>query len=177
MNPFLIFIVIIGYALLMQIFKVTKYQFNSGWQSCLLDIFTIAIPVAIFEEMVFRYLIYFKLLLPLAGNEIALWGSALFFSLTHFLWGMYRGGGEYGTVAEISLLTIGLTLFGAVCAKYFWLNGSNIVFHAMSIYAVQILNKVTINEGKKNLYLYDNGHQLLRAPFIWIILLVWYNCI
>lgn len=173
MNPLLIFPIIIGYACYMILFRITTFKPKPYWKSSLLDIFKIALPVAIFEEFIFRYAVMDKLLGNYLSIELAILVSALFFSLTHFVWGMYKNGAEYGTPDEISMLTIGLTLFGIVCGIYYTQFGIlySIAFHASSIYAVQLLGAFTTNESKKYLWLYDNGHQLLRSPLIWLILL------
>lgn len=175
----MIFLIIIGYAILMSLFRVTSFKFREGWANCLLDWVKIGLPVAIFEETIFRYGIMFLFLIKTLHLEVsvALWISAIFFSLTHFTWGMYRNGGEYGTLIENTLLTIGLTLFGAVCGKYYLATGNivgGVLFHSLAIYAVQILHEITENEGKINMWVYDNGHQLLRSPLIWIILIGYY---
>jgi len=171
-----IFLIILGYALIMSMFGITYIKPKIWWTDAFLDIFKIAIPTALIEEFIFRYLIMYLLLIIKLGLSVQLATiySALFFSLTHFLWGMYRNGSEHQTASELASLVIGLTLFGMVTSKLFFFPFQNIVFHAMAIYGVQLTSVLFANEDEDKWYLWDNGHQLLRAWPIWIILVLIY---
>ena len=168
-----IFLVIMVYTIIMQMLGVTKFiSFNKGW----LDIIKVGLPVAIIEELFFRLGVISLLFYLGATEELALFSSALFFSFCHFTWGMYSRGGEYKTLIENTLLTIGLTIFGYICGKFYLTTGTilyGVIFHSMAIYAVQLLLKNARNEGQKYLWLFDNGHQILRSPIIWAIMLVY----
>jgi len=174
--PASIALVILGYAFIMSKLGVTKFKPRKNWKDSLKDIITTGFPVAIVEEFIFRYLIMYQLLIVYLGLSIPLAFaiSAVFFSLVHFLWGMYKHGSEHQTKTELACLGVGLTLFGLVTAKLFFIPYANIIWHAFAIYGVQLTARLFTNEEERNWFLWDNGHQLVRTGPMWLVLIAWF---
>jgi len=174
LNPWLIAPLILGYgtaaAWLLRLFKPTTKLNHLGNLST-------GFSVAFGEELIFRYGIMHLFLINYIGLDpnIALITSASIFSILHFLAGMYRNGIEYDTDIEFIMIAIGLFLLGCVTGKYFLTSGNIIngmIFHAMAIFAVQTLTGIMNNEGAANKWIIDNGHQFIRLPYAWAIMIL-----
>ena len=170
-----VFLVILAYGYLMYKLGVVSLRNPLTVKDRALDIVKVAIPVAYVEEMIFRYGIFHMLLLGYFKLEYlyAALISSVFFSLTHFWWGMYSKSTEYKGVDKY-YLAFGLFLFAMVLSKLYLLNfWYGVIFHAGSIYAVQLHQGIYKTEEETNWKLFDEGHQLLRCPAIWGVLITY----
>ena len=162
-----IFPFIIGYAWLMYRLGVITKRIHPkiDW----LIIFKTALPVAIVEEIVFRFGIMMILdrYMPMILSIVL---SSIFFSLTHFWWGMYSKGTEYNKSLFVG---IGLFFLSVTLSVFYFIPFANIAFHACCIYAVEINSDVYYSEDEPNWSLFDEGHQLLRSPLMWMVLIVY----
>jgi len=196
-----ILLIIIGYAFLMALVKVTKFKPKAGWSKSLLSFFTIGVPVAVVEEVIFRYGFFDRLLIQKFQLSIplAMIYASMFFASAHFslYWlnaiikAIFKkdlgvGGMHKNAFYKIELF-IGLTLFAMIASKlYFamplfaigsWKFGQNILFHASAIYGVQLTSVLFTKESKDNWWIWDEGHQLLRSPVMWVVLVSYYLAI
>jgi membrane protease YdiL (CAAX protease family) len=162
-----IFPFIIGYAWIM--YKSGVIVRRSHPQIDWLLIFKVALPVAVIEEFIFRFVIM-GMLSKYIGLEYSILVTSIFFSLTHFWWGMYSRGTEYGKDWYVG---IGLFFLALTLSVFYFTPFANIAFHAMCIYAVEINSDVYYSEDEVSWNLFDEGHQLLRSPLIWVVLIVY----
>lgn len=170
-----VFFTILIYSLLLKLCNIVSFKNPMDVNKRLMDLFKTALPVAIAEEFLFRHLLMAGLfigVLKIGFVEAAVF-SSIIFSGSHFWMGMYRDGTEYNKLDK-TFLVFGLFLFSLVLSKLYFIQGANILFHAFSIYAVQINTGMYNNEDEKNWMVFDNGHQILRCPPIWIILICYY---
>lgn len=192
-------LLILGYAFLMSLFKVTKFQPKPEWKDSLTAIFKVGLPVAIFEEAIFRNGFFYLLLTQKLGLsfEYAMMLTSLFFASVHFdLWWLNsainwfgktflnkdleaRIGGMHRNANHKIELFIGLFFFSMVTcaafdpagANFIAKNLYNIIFHSMAIYGVSMTAMLfTKEDEEKHGWLWDEGHQLLRSPIMWSVL-------
>lgn len=181
--------IILGYALLMGMFGVTKPNNEGhGFFRSFFQGLAIGIPVGIFEEFIFRYLIFYKLFIQICGLDVmhALIFSSLIFAYVHFdMWwfnSMCKAlfgfdphiGGMHKNSAHKVDIFVGLFLFAMICCKLFFGEYSNIVFHASAVTAVTMTANLLVRESEANAWLWDEGHCLVRVIFIQLILIAFY---
>jgi len=175
------FSLIIIYALIALAFNVTKIEVQGSFPNSLMDIFKVAIPVAISEEFIFKVIIYqYLLLYKLDLNVIpAMIFTSLLFSVSHFWLGIHK------TALHKIELFIGLFLFSMITCNlliyrptmafmgFIW-GWQNVYWHMGAIYGVQITRSIFKKEKEEDWALWDEGHALVRCWPIWIAMSIFY---
>lgn len=194
-----IFLVIVSYAYLMSLGKITKFSPQENWTKSLLAIFTVGLPVAFIEETIFRFGFFDKLLTSTIGLSFpyAMMFTSLFFASVHFdLWWLnsfinwilkpfkkeVNIYGMHKDKVHKPELFIGLFFFSMVTcvlydffATYLMAILNNVVFHAMAIYGVSITAALFTKENTDQWgWLWDEGHELLRSPVMWGVMLFYF---
>jgi len=169
--------IILGYAFIMMLGKVTKFEPNDSWPGSLLDIIKVGLPVAITEEFLFRFILLQVILFGFFKLDIltASIFTSLIFAGAHFWWGMHKNA------LHMIELFIGLFIFSMITCKlvfvfpvlvigkyvYGW---QNVLWHAGAIYGVQLTSSLFTKEVDSDWPLWDESHALLRAIPMWLIL-------
>lgn len=177
--------VAIGFFIFVLLYSVFLYQTGFikknvpiDWKTALSRIYDRAIPVAFVEESFFRVLIFYFLFLQLFHLDyyLAVTLTSLLFAYWHFdlklfkifypfSWNNIHAESEYKPE-----LFVGLFLFSVILCKFLlW----NFFIHALAIWAVEITYAIfKDNEDRSKWWIWTNGHELLRSPIIWLIMLV-----
>jgi len=166
----LIFFIIVAYAFLVLLFRVTK--FRKPIQVSLVKVFEIigkSVLVAVVEELVFRCGLYYLLFQRVLGLDasLAMVFTGLLFAGGHFWW-----IGVHVQAAHKVELFIGLFLFNMILCRNFPVG--NVLFHMFAILGVETTNLFFEPEQPKVWWVWDESHALIRSPIVWAVLVAYF---